>query len=105
MSLYFKVIITAISIKEYGSDEFIDYFSAECPGYDSRQCDGELPLMLELWGMQNILSLPLLPGSLCPGVVAPDIYGSNRTQQRPFGKLNCLKYNCFLHLNCVLMQN
>ena len=28
--------------------------------------------MLELWGMQNTPSLPLLPGSLRPGVVAPD---------------------------------
>ena len=28
--------------------------------------------MLELWGMLSALSLPLLPGSLWPGVVAPD---------------------------------
>ena len=30
----------------------------ECPGYDARQSDGEVPVMLELWGM---LSTPLLP--------------------------------------------
>ena len=28
--------------------------------------------MLELWGMQSIPLLPSLPGSLWPGVVAPD---------------------------------
>ena len=28
--------------------------------------------MLELWGMQNTFSLPLLSGSLWPGMVAPD---------------------------------
>ena len=38
--------------------------------------------MLELWKMWNTPLLPLLPGSLWPGVVAPDkgpIYGLNRT--------------------------
>ena len=36
--------------------------------------------MLELWGMQSTSLLPMLPGSLWPGVVAPDmgsIYGLN----------------------------
>ncbi len=28
--------------------------------------------MLELWGMQSTPSLPLLPGPLWPGAVAPD---------------------------------
>ena len=28
--------------------------------------------MLKLWGMRSNPSLPLLPGPLCPGVVAPD---------------------------------
>ena len=44
----------------------------ECPGYDTKQSDGEVPAMLELWGMQSTPSLPLLPGPLWPGVVAPD---------------------------------
>ena len=38
--------------------------------------------MQELWGMRSTPSLPSLPGSLWPGVVAPDegpIYGLNRT--------------------------
>ena len=44
----------------------------ECPYYDTKQSDGEVPLMLRLWGMRSTPSLPLLPGPLWPGVVAPD---------------------------------
>ena len=42
----------------------------ECPGYDSKQSDGEVPVMLELWGMQNNPYLPSLPGPLWPSEVA-----------------------------------
>ena len=41
-------------------------------GYDTKQSDGEVPVMLGLWGIQSTPSLPLLPGPLWPGVVAPD---------------------------------
>ncbi len=59
---------------------YTDYISAEghapptneCPGYDTKQSDGEVPVMLELWGMQSTPSLPLLPGQLWLGVVPPD---------------------------------
>ena len=54
----------------------------ECPGYDTKQSDGEAPAVLEFWGMRSTPSLPLLPGSLWPGVVEPDsapIYELNRT--------------------------
>ena len=54
----------------------------ECPGYDTKQSDGEVPAVLEFWGMRSTPSLPSLPGPLWPGVVAPDkgpIYGLNRT--------------------------
>ena len=63
----------------------------ECPGYDTKQSDGEVPAVLELWGMRSTPSLSSLPGPLWPGVVAPDkgpIYGSNRTN----GIL--ITYNC-----------
>ena len=43
----------------------------ECPGYDTKQSDGEVPIMLKLWRMQSTPSLPLLPGPLWPGGVAP----------------------------------
>ena len=82
----------------------------ECPGYDTKQSDGEVPELLELWGMGRAPALPSLPGPLYPGVVAPDkllIYRLNRT--KPWfleftvltfklctcDKLNCPKYNCF----------
>ena len=44
----------------------------ECTGYDTKQSDGEVPVMLQLWGMWSTPSLSLLPGSLWPGVVAPN---------------------------------
>ena len=44
----------------------------EWPRYDTKQSHGEVPAVLELWGMRSTSSLLLLPGPLCPGVVAPD---------------------------------
>ena len=44
----------------------------ECPGYDTKHSDGELPVMLELWGMWSTPSLLSHPGPFWPGVVAPD---------------------------------
>ncbi len=41
--------------------------SNECPAYDTKQSDGEVPVMLELWGIRSISSLPSLPGPLWPG--------------------------------------
>ena len=43
-----------------------------CPGFDTKQSDAEASVMLELWGMQSTPSLPLLPGQLWDGVIAPD---------------------------------
>ena len=41
-------------------------------GYDTKQSDGEVPVMLELWGMRSTSLLPSLLGSLWPRVIAPD---------------------------------
>ena len=83
------------------------------PGYDIKQFDGEAPVMLELWGMMSIPSLPSLPGPLLPGDIPPEkgpISGLNRTQlylnwivwngtvwhwNCIYTKLNCLISNCF----------
>ena len=46
--------------------------TSEFPGYDTKQSDGEVPVMLELWEMQSIPSLLSLPCPLLPRVVAPD---------------------------------
>ena len=63
-----------------GAVEYTDCISAEgvkpspneCPGYGTKQSDGEVPVMLELWGNRSTLSLASLQGPLWPGVVAPD---------------------------------
>ena len=44
----------------------------ECPGYDTKQSEGEVPVRLELWGMRSTHSLSLLPGPLWLIMVAPD---------------------------------
>ena len=44
----------------------------EYPRYDTKQSDGEVPAMLELWGMRSTPLLLSLPGSLWSGVVALD---------------------------------
>ena len=44
----------------------------ECPEYETKQSDGEVPMILELWGMRSTSSLPSLPSPLWSGMVAPD---------------------------------
>ena len=55
------------SISAEGQDSF-----NECPGFDTKQSDAETSVILELWGMQSTPSLPSLPISLWPGVIAAD---------------------------------
>ena len=58
-----------------GAAEYTVHISAslnECPKYDTKQSDGEAPVMLELYAMWRTLSLPLLPGVLWSGVVTTD---------------------------------
>ena len=40
--------------------------------YETKQSDGDVTVMLGLWGMRSTPLLLLLPGPLWPGVVAPD---------------------------------
>ena len=63
-----------------------------CPGYDTKQPDGEVPVMLELWGMRSTLSLPSLPGPPWPGVVAHD----------RILFMDQIKVNCALMLNWIV---
>ena len=54
-----------------GAVEYSDRFSAEdknptpneCPGYDTKQSDGEVPAMLELWGMRSTPFIAIAPRS------------------------------------------
>ena len=61
----------------------------KCPDYRTKQSDGEVPVMLELWGMQSTPLLPLLPGSPAPEVVAPHRVLS----------MSQIELNCVLILN------
>ena len=45
----------------------------KCPRYDTKQSDGEAPVMLEFWGMWSAPSLSSLPGPHWPRVVASDM--------------------------------
>ena len=53
------------------SAERLDFLN-RCPVYDTTQCDGEIPVILEFREMQSTPSLPSLAGPLWFGVVAPD---------------------------------
>ena len=61
----------------------------DCPGYDTKQSNGEAPVILQLQRMQRTPFLTLLPGLIWPGVAAPDWIIS-------MGRIK---------LNCVLMLN
>ena len=43
-----------------------------CPRYATKRSDGEVPVILELWGMRSTPSLLLLQGPHWAGMVAPD---------------------------------
>ena len=70
-------ISSPILAQSAGAAEHTDCFSAEdqdshfneCPVYDTKQSDHEVAMILELWWMQITPLLPLLPGSLWPGMV------------------------------------
>ena len=62
-----------------GAVEYTDCFPAEGQDptnerrrYDTKQSDGEVPVMQELWGMPSTSSLPSLLDPLWPKVVALD---------------------------------
>ena len=68
---HFASLARAVEYTDGTSAERLD-LPKECPGYETKQADGEVPVMLELWGIRSTPSLPLLPGPIWPGVVAPD---------------------------------
>ena len=67
-------------VQSAGAVEYNDYFFAEeqtpppyeCPRCNIKQSNGEVPVMLKLWGMQNTPLWPSLLGPLRPGIVATD---------------------------------
>ena len=54
----------------------------ECPGYDTKQSHGEVPVMLKLWGIRKTLFIVIAPRSTLAGRGSTwwgPIYGLNRT--------------------------
>ena len=60
--------------------------------YDTKQFDGEVPVMLGLWGIGSTPSLPLLPDPLWLGVVTADKALS----------MGQIEVNCVLMLNWIV---
>ena len=74
-----RKLTRGILVQSAEAVEYTDFTSAEeyplpneCPVYDTKQCDSEVPEMLELWEKRSTPLLPLLLGPLWPGVVATD---------------------------------
>ena len=65
--LFFKKVFA----QSTGAEEYTDCIN-KCPGYDTKQSDGEVPVMLELWEMWSTPSLPLLAGTLRPRMATPN---------------------------------
>ena len=67
-----RQVNTNLIVQSAGAVEYIDCTSAEgkdpnpneCPRYDTKQSDGEVPVMLELWGIWSTPSWSLLPAPL-----------------------------------------
>ena len=80
--------------------EYPDFLSAEgyphptnkYSVYDTKQSNGDAPIMLELWEMRNTHLLPSVLGPLMPGVVTPDRVLS-MGQIELFSHLNPIKPN------------
>ena len=69
------LFLPIIFFHKFTSHFFFRLFSAvdtATAGYDTKQSDEEVPVMLEFWGMRSTPSFLSLPGSLWPEVVAPD---------------------------------
>ena len=75
-------------ISTEGQDSPSDYF-----GYDTKQFESKVPVMLELMDMQCTPLLPSLQGSLWPGVVAPKRVLS----------MGQIELNCVLMLNFIVL--
>ena len=63
----------------------------ECPGYDTKLSDGEIPVMLEVWGMWSTPLLPLFLGPLWLRAVSLDRVLS----------MDQIELNCILMLNWI----
>ena len=85
---YITQLVEAVEYTDFFSAERKDPLPNECPAYDTKQSDGEAPVMLELLGMRSIPSLPSHPGTLRPSVVTLDtVLSMGQTE------LNCIGWD------------
>ena len=74
----------------------------ECPGYNTKQSDSEILVMLDLWGMLSTPSLPSLLGPLWSGVVAPDrVLSMGQIELKCVLMLNWIVWIRTVWLNCI----
>ena len=103
-SSYLNLLAQSASGLEYTDCIFAEgYPSNECPGYNTKRSEGEVPVMLELWGMPSTSSLPSLPDPLRPWVVAPDkVISMGQRELNCIHMLNWIVWNrTVLKFNCV----
>ena len=93
-----KVIIVGMALSA-GAAGYSDRISAEgedipneCSGYDTKQSNGKVLVMLKLWGMWSIPLLSLFPVPLLSGGVAPDRVLS----------MSQIDVNCVITLNWIV---
>ena len=79
----------------------------EFPGYDTKQSDAEVSVMLEVWGMQSTPSLPSFLGPLCSGEIAPDrVLSMGQIELKCVLMLNWITWNrTVLTFNCVWIKS
>ena len=79
MALYNNYVLLPLMAQPVRAAEYTDCIStegrdlsSECPVYDTKLSDGEVLVILELWGMQSTPSMPSLLCALYFKVIAPD---------------------------------
>ena len=79
----------------------------ECPGYDTKESNGEVPVMLEPWGIRSTPSLTLFLGRLWPGLVVADrVLSLGQIELSNIFMLNWIAWNItFWNLNYLLVLN
>ena len=85
----------AIEFNNCITSEGKDYTN-ECCGNNIKPSDGEAPT-LEIWGIRSTPSLPLLPGSLWPGVIEPDwVLSMGQIEQTVYKQMTDVKLWLFI---------
>ena len=69
-------------------------YSQRVSWYDIKQSDGEVPVMMELWGIRSTLLMASFPGSRWHGVVEPDgVQSMDRIELNSVFILNWIVWN------------